>query len=63
MTRKKTVAESRAYLIRTVSDAKSVAKSWLDDLLLSKVVAFGLPEVDDRYHVWRVPLKISGGGG
>ena len=28
---------------------------------LSKPVAFGLPEVDDRYDVWRVPLlsKIS----
>ncbi len=23
---------------------------------MEKVIGFGLPEVDDRYHVWRVPL-------
>lgn len=57
MTNKKTVAECRAYLIRSVDEAKAVAKSWLDDLLLGQVTTFGLPEVDDRYHVWRVPVK------
>lgn len=61
MARKRSVAENRAYLIRTVEDAKSVAKSWLDDLLLSQVAGFGLPEVDDRYHIWRVPLKSVAG--
>lgn len=61
MARKKTVAEHRAYLIRTVEDAKCIATSWLDDLLLSQVISFGLPEVDDRYHIWRVPLKNSAG--
>lgn len=59
MTKKRSVAETRAYLIRTVEEAKCVAKSWLDDLLLSQVTAFGLPEVDDRYHIWRVPVKSS----
>lgn len=57
--KKTTVAEDRAYLIRSVEDAKCVAKSWLDDLLLSQVTAFGLPEIDDRYDIWRVPLKSS----
>src|SRR5690606_20141993 len=23
---------------------------------LDKAIKFGLPEVDDRYHIWRVPL-------
>ncbi|MCP4704203.1 MAG: site-specific DNA-methyltransferase, partial [candidate division Zixibacteria bacterium] len=33
-----------------------VAHVWLDSLDLIGAVNFGLPEVDDRYHVWRVPL-------
>jgi hypothetical protein len=24
---------------------------------LENVINFGLPEIDDRYHIWRVPLK------
>jgi hypothetical protein len=23
---------------------------------LENAISFGLPEVDDRYHIWRVPL-------
>lgn len=51
------VAERRKYLIRTTKDAKAVATAWLTALDLEAAVSFGLPEVDDRYHVWRVPLK------
>ncbi|MBI3957957.1 MAG: site-specific DNA-methyltransferase, partial [Chloroflexi bacterium] len=29
---------------------------WLAQNDLSDAVTFGLPEVDDRYHLWRVPL-------
>lgn len=29
---------------------------WLQGAKLENAVDFGLPEVDDRYHVWRVPL-------
>ncbi|MCL2298309.1 MAG: site-specific DNA-methyltransferase [Proteobacteria bacterium] len=58
---KPTVSESRAYLIRTTDDAKSVASSWLEDLLLAQATSFGLPEVDDRYHIWRVPIKNTKG--
>ena len=54
---KPAISSSRAYLIRTVVDAKNIAYGWLDDLLLIQATSFGLPEVDDRYHVWRVPVK------
>lgn len=40
----------------TVSDAKKIARNWLATFNLENAAAFGLPEVDDRYHVWRVPL-------
>lgn len=55
-TEKKLVAEKRNYLVTTVSQAKEITKGWLTTLDLLKVVGLGLPEVDDRYHIWRVPL-------
>ncbi len=51
------VARSRNYRVMTVADAKGVTLGWLTTLGLEKSVTMGLPEVDDRYHVWRVPLK------
>jgi len=51
-----TVATKRKYNVLTVKAAKKVATFWLQRAKLEKAVEFGLPEVDDRYHVWRVPL-------
>ncbi len=51
-----TVAEQRKYRVLNVRAAKEVAAIWLAQAHLEKAVCFGLPEVDDRYHVWRVPL-------
>ena len=53
---KDTVAEKRKYNVLNVEDARKVATTWLDNFDLTGAVTFGLPEVDDRYHVWRVPL-------
>ncbi|HLF27476.1 MAG TPA: site-specific DNA-methyltransferase [Anaerolineae bacterium] len=54
--RKPTVAERRKYHILDVRSAKQVATVWLERARLQKTIGFGLPEIDDRYHVWRVPL-------
>jgi len=51
-----TVAEKRHYRVVNVQAAKQIAQVWLEQVQLENVVRFGLPEVDDRYHVWRVPL-------
>ena len=60
MTRKAvTVAESRKYAVRNVAQARKIALIWLTSMRLENVVSFGLPEVDDRYHIWRVPLLSS----
>ena len=57
MTRKKQlVSEARKYLVTTVARAREIVESWLSEIELEKAVKLGLPEVDDRYHVWRVPL-------
>lgn len=51
-----TVAEQRKYMVLDVQAAKRIALIWLQSAQLENSVEFGLPEVDDRYHLWRVPL-------
>jgi len=52
----KTVAVKRNYSVLNVKSAKEVALLWLQKMQLENAVSFGLPEIDDRYHFWRVPL-------
>jgi DNA modification methylase len=53
---KELVSEKRGYLLRTVAEAKEIVLNWLREINLVNVIKLGLPEVDDRYHIWRVPL-------
>lgn len=59
----KTVAEKRNYSVLNVKSAKEVALLWLQTVRLENAVSFGLPEIDDRYHCWRVPLIGKNGEG
>ena len=56
------IAETRKYLVTTVAQAREIATSWLVEIELANVITFGLPEVDDRYHIWRVPLCAAESG-
>jgi DNA modification methylase len=56
----KTVAERRNYRVKTVKEAKKIATAWIDGIGLKKTIKFGLPEIDDRYHVWRIALTKDG---
>ncbi len=56
MPRASTVSQQRKYSVLDVQAAKEIASVWLERSELEHAVAFGLPEVDDRYHIWRVPL-------
>jgi DNA modification methylase len=58
--RTSTVAAIRKYAVEFVSAAKSISTGWLKTHNLENAVGFGLPEVDDRYHIWRVPLVRAG---
>src|SRR3990172_13130313 len=63
MSRKKLlVSESRKYLVTTVAQAKEITYAWLAEIDLAKPMRLGLPEIDDRYHVWRVPLRKKSSG-
>ncbi len=54
--RARLVSEDRAYTVRTVDEARATAGRHVERWRLSAALTFGLPEVDDRYHVWRVPV-------
>ncbi len=57
MARKNRETNRLSYRIRTVSEAKKVTVDYLKTLELDKAVKLGLPEIDDRFDIWRVPLK------
>ena len=52
----KSVYDQRKYSVRSGSEAKMIAKGVVQTWDLDYTIAFGLPEVDDRYHIWHVPL-------
>lgn len=57
MKSKKSIAEQRNYQVLNTEQAKHIVEKYLkgemEDL---KQLAFGLPEIIDRYNVWKVPL-------
>lgn len=53
---KRTVAEKRNYRVQTVEEAKRIASEWIKDAGFKRAIGFGLPEIDDRYHIWRIAL-------
>lgn len=62
MEAKQTVSQKRNYLVTDVSQAKTITLTWLSNIELQNVISLGLPEVDDRYHIWRVPLLAYSSG-
>jgi DNA modification methylase len=55
------VSESRNYRVLTVAQAREVAEEEVGRWDLEFELQYGLPEIDDRYHVWRVPLMSPNG--
>ncbi|MCY7351956.1 MAG: site-specific DNA-methyltransferase [Cytophagaceae bacterium] len=45
------------YRVTEVKQAKEIALNYLKTYELENALDFGLPEIDDRYHIWRVPLR------
>lgn len=54
-----TTSELRKYAVRNVEEARKIALLWIQNMGLENAISFGLPEVDDRYHIWRVPLTLT----
>jgi DNA modification methylase len=57
MTQKATVYDKRGYFVKNVVSAKEIVTEILSSWSIeSQSYKLGLPEVDDRYHVWRIPV-------
>lgn len=44
------------YSVQSAPEARDIAREFIESMDLESVVEYGLPEVDDRYDVWRIPL-------
>lgn len=51
---KKLISEQRNYIVLNTKQAKKILLEHFSDTDIK--VDFGLPEIDDRYDVWRVPV-------
>lgn len=49
------------YRVQTVEQTKQIGSDYLQTLQLENAIVFGLPEIDDRFDIWRLPLKSKDG--
>ena len=56
------VSAARRYTVLTVADARRIAQRHITAWDAREQLTFGLPEIDDRYDVWRVPLLEAASG-
>lgn len=49
------------YRVQTTSDAREICMNYLASIALDNAVKLGLPEIDDRYDIWRIPIKSKRG--
>ena len=61
-TTRKLISEKRKYTVINTQQAKEIAENHLESINFNLInISYGLPEIDDRYNVWRVPvLKDKG---
>ena len=57
---KKSIAEQRGYKVLNTEQAKEIVKEYLKkEIKNSELIIFGLPEIIDRYNIWKVPLVYN----
>lgn len=57
MVETKSVSEKRNYKILNTEQAKNIVLEYFEkENLKIQDIKFGLPEIHDRYHIWKVPL-------
>lgn len=56
---KKEIKDS--FRVKTADQAREICWSYIDQIDLSNVIELGLPEIDDRFRIWRVPLRSKNG--
>lgn len=54
---KKTTSQKREYLVLNTKQAKEITREHLEQFKIDMTeISFGLPEIDDRFHIWRTPV-------
>lgn len=61
MARKSNKEIRASYRVADAKAAKTICFDYLKRLELEKAIDFGLPEIDDRFNIWRIPLKSKNG--
>ena len=51
----------KLYRVTTVKMAKEISLAYLKQIEIENVTKFGLPEIDDRFDIWRVPILALDG--
>ncbi len=46
------IADERNYRVKLAAHAKKIVVNRLKNIQLDNAVFLGLPEIDDRYHIW-----------
>ena len=49
-------AKAEKFRVKTAMMAREISYNFMESYGLQNAVVFGLPEVDDRYAIWRVPI-------
>lgn len=61
MAEKQMVSEKRNYTVKTADEAKNIAIKYLESSFVPlESISFGLPEINDRYNTWKVPILSNG---
>jgi DNA modification methylase len=50
------------FRVQNAKMAREISQHYVEGFQLQNAVKFGLPEVDDRYALWRVPIVAKAGG-
>ena len=59
VSRRDNKARFEMFRVKTVKMAREIAAGYMESFGLQNAVSFGLPEVDDRYEIWRVPITAK----
>jgi DNA modification methylase len=60
---RKRIAAPPIDIVQNVATARKIVLEWLGPLQLKEFLRLGLPEIDDRKNVWRVPIVLLSNGG
>ena len=59
--RKSKIVLQQNFRVQNAQVARDISVGYVDRIELQNAIKFGLPEIDDRYSLWRVPMLSKSG--